>query len=370
MVSAPRWSHTGAPVEGCNDSNIAAARCQAADLPVSVLADILVSHPGGAKLLTSKQGSPALRQWVLEHFPEAYERADQLRYSHKWELAKTVLGADWCTHDLLARAMVGDLVKQHRHTVLERRACPPDLLHHILEMQSSWDRVRAARQKCVGLKELEQLSRHSDFAVRQGVAYSPKASVEMLERLADDEHPEVRKAVLSQGQRLSQDTLVRLSADEAAHISRLAMRFVDVRSADFRRAATEGMARTRSAAAKRPDCPVDLLEHLAKDSNASVRASVASNPACPHAVMRALVHDQSVQVRDELAHNQFAPAEVYRQLVHDADRRIRFRLAVNPACDGQAVVVLAGDEHAGIRKRALAHPNLPEEYRALHQVTA
>ena len=371
-VAAPTWAHAIAGVE-CKSGQMAGLRKRAADLPVSVLTDVLVSSPDGYKLLTVKNGSEQLQRWVTEHFFEAAARIKRAHpYKQYWNFCKAVLGADWCSHELIKTVMAEKRYNPYQFAVISQRNCPRDLLEHLMDDADTphWMLLQMANQKCVDIDDLVHLATHPNPVLRQGVARQAATPPHLLQRLACDEDPNVRKAAVSQGHRLPHDLLVQLSADKAPYISRLAMKFVDVQSPEFERAAIRGSARTRSAAARRVDCPPQVLEQLARDADAGVRILTAENPSCPSAGLIPLADDKSHRVRMGLARNTAIPVEAAQRLAHSTERLVRLSLASNPACPGHVVVQLAADDDLYVRERALKNPNLPEEYRELRRATA
>jgi len=110
-------------------------------------------------------------------------------------------------------------------------------------------------------------------------------------------------------------------------------------------AVTSESTSVRMDAARGPDLPLNLAHCMASDTSSRVRAALGENPNLPLDIALKLVKD--VYLRYPLA------AE---NVVQRSD------------CQLEVLLEALHHPHPTIRKLALAHPNLPEEYRALKQI--
>lgn len=120
---------------------------------------------------------------------------------------------------------------------------------------------------------------------------------------------------------------------------------------------------TRTAVAKNPACPIDLLEILAHDKSMTVRINVAYNRSTPEYLLMELLEDDSIYVRRSVAGNRSSSADVIRKLISTVDYEI-YRLCVyNPNCPSDVLEILAHytnkvmDKTYHIRMKIALHKN-------------
>ncbi len=146
-------------------------------------------------------------------------------------------------------------------------------------------------------------------------------------------------------------------------------------------------------AARHPQCPVDLLEHIYLTGNYKIRAAVVENIGVPLALLERCLEeykdasdfnlqffvlgglasapnsseailltlaDHPVQeVRWYLSNRtQFFPSLV-EKLIHDKKADIRACLAQNPACPESALMILMQDKSVKVRRALAENPSLP-----------
>lgn len=109
-----------------------------------------------------------------------------------------------------------------------------------------------------------------------------------------------------------------------------------------------GSSTTRAVAAQAPDLPADLVQHLLEnESSVIVRTAVAANPRLSERVACILAVEHRLNEYPSAAET----------------------IVTRPDCPPSALVAALTNTHPHIPPLALAHPNMPEEYRVLAQIT-
>jgi hypothetical protein len=83
----------------------------------------------------------------------------------------------------------------------------------------------------------------------------------------------------------------------------------------------------RRSAAEHPNCPPEILEHLANDVDTIVVILVAQHPDCPPNVLAHLATSLTWQVRYEVAKHPYTPGDCLLTLLNDRNKGIRQRCA-------------------------------------------
>ena len=135
-----------------------------------------------------------------------------------------------------------------------------------------------------------------------------------------------------------------------------------------RRGVGSNQYRTRAVIPDAQAPAPDLMAQAAAMPTAK-RREVAGNPHTSPQVLAQLAGDTDVLVRRRVAENPRTPPEVLGQLAGTDVVLARICVAENPHTSPQVLAQLAGDKDEDVREAALEHPNLPEEYRTLRQVT-
>jgi len=120
--------------------------------------------------------------------------------------------------------------------------------------------------------------------------------------------------------------------------------------------------------AQNPNCPPDVLSALA-GGDRKVRAEVARNPNYPPAVLDQLAHDPIPTVVTNVAHNPHCPISALRHIVHTGNWEAHWGMVGLPQTPGDVLIQLLRHGDPSVAQLALDHPNLPEEYRTLGQIT-
>ncbi len=157
-------------------------------------------------------------------------------------------------------------------------------------------RVDLVRESSLGDLALTKLSKDWWWEVRAGVAVHPRASLELLMELANDESAWVRRAV-----------------------------------------------------AERKDAPTLCLDLLADDVDLGVRDAVAEHPNCPRAAMARLSQDARWEIRRSIAKRPDAPPEILVALAKDPETWVRFFVATNVNTPPGLLEGFASDESRALR---------------------
>lgn len=79
----------------------------------------------------------------------------------------------------------------------------------------------------------------------------------------------------------------------------------------------------KTAIAKRPDLPEDLIRTLANDAHKYVRRAIAERSDLPEDLVRILAKDKFEEVRQAIANRESLPEDVLRTLINDEDTYVR-----------------------------------------------
>jgi hypothetical protein len=132
--------------------------------------------------------------------------------------------------------------------------------------------------------------------MRRSLAANPRLPFDLLERLAYDEHPAVRKTVVRWGRRAYEAALPNsayLAHLEQAAITAELARFVQL----LAQLAHDRETSVRLAVAQNSYTPPEVLTRLAQDGYWQVRYTVATHPDTPFIELQALTEDEHDTVR-------------------------------------------------------------------------
>jgi precorrin-6B methylase 1 len=204
----------------------------------------------------------------------------QFRSRNAW-LSKFVLEHPNCPEEILTEAADGqnaDLVK-------------PALLHHrcpktvLVKLAGSKDpELRRACAQHSNLRDvavLEALSGDAEVSVRTAVGRNPNLTIQLVETLSSDEHPQVRNSVKYENPASPEGVLIQGLAKDG------------------------DSAWLRATVAKHPNrVRADIFARLADDENYVVRLRAAGNRNVPEDVRRKLPQDSELEVRRAAQRNE------------------------------------------------------------------
>jgi hypothetical protein len=201
------------------------------------------------------------------------------------------------------------LIEQYRRA----EAIDPDLPGEFLRQlagQTLWSRALAAQNPAIPLEALRELTRDSEWSVRQAVAKNPALTAEMLASLAQDSDRDVRQAVAEHGH-TPPAVLAELlrDIDENVRLSALRNPNLDAEALERYRAqlvlqaSRSRFVLNRAVALSRPEIsPYELskVRHWAAPEWV-VRYALAQNPLTPRLILERLAQDANRLVRAQAA---------------------------------------------------------------------
>lgn len=157
---------------------------------------------------------------------------------------------------------------------------------------------------------LERLAAHPDKPVREGVACNPHTPLDSLEKLAATSDTNMAM-IMANSPRLTEAIFKKLWPSPHVMgrvvVNEHAPESVLVQASERVRNSHDAYLKVSVAAS--PRCPVQELEHYARDPVFQVRAAVANNPKTPAALLAALATDVHASVRALAAKNPNCPRE-------------------------------------------------------------
>lgn len=117
-----------------------------------------------------------------------------------------------------------------------------------------------------------------------------------------------------------------------------------------------------------PYCPTWVLQRLAKDPDLNIRLWTVWMDHIPPQTLAMLANDPSVQVRQAVARHRACPPDAMVQLADDPDWVVRRNVVLQRRCPPEALLKIAAGSDDQLRRLALAHSCMPEEYRQLGQI--
>ncbi|MGM0705296.1 MAG: hypothetical protein ACQETP_05190 [Bacteroidota bacterium] len=235
----------------------------------------------------------------------------------------------------------------------------PDTLYRRAFSADSDERCAVAAYPKAPIDLLRKLSEDDDPSVRKAVASNPNMPLELLWELAE-EFPEAVVENPALSLQVAADPGAITEAPTEALIVLVGREQVSERW--LRRGSDHYSYRVRKAAAKNPSAPTDVLKKLAQDSDDDVRKAVGGNPSSGMQVLGRLAEDTYYpNVRAAVAGNPSTPPQVLEHLAGDEHASVRKAVATNPAASTEALEQLIGDEYRTVRQAAAEHPSVPEE---------
>jgi hypothetical protein len=173
---------------------------------------------------------------------------------------------------------------------------------------------------------LRKLARDEHVDVRRSVAGNTSIPADILSELAKDKDPSVRESI-ARNPKTPTTTLRQLIKEPnmIAQVARNGGLSVDMLGS---LAASED-AYVREMVARNPTTPEDILWLLAVDEVQSVKVSILSLPSRSLKVLTLLAEDADPAVRIHLAYSERLPVEIMSKLLSDADPAVRIAIGHN-----------------------------------------
>lgn len=223
--------------------------------------------------------------------------------------------------------------------------CPPDVLRMLaLDVEESI-RLLVARHPHTPSDVLLTLANDSSLslvAVAMGHRNAPTEMVDMIcERYYDDAG---RLAImLKYSRHISSRHLVTLSRHPDAGV--------------------------RRTVAQHRRCPPNVIDILSRDPDEKTRLAAQLAHELDGQSLSVIATSSSSDDRRRVAEYRSCPIDLLRQLASDDSPWVRHGVASNIQCTPDIVMQLVADESLVVRRQALEHPNLPEEYRLLRRIS-
>lgn len=230
-----------------------------------------------------------------------------------------------------------------------------------------------ARNPSVNLAMLAAFITHSDWRVRQALAFNSNLDSRLLEQLATDEDKDVRMTV-AQHPNTSAMTLEFLLGDEVEEV-RLAVKSnpnADPTWSDLLEQVEHGDKAvslevlevfcrrggwSRQLALRHPNLTLEVLEPYLTGESWHDRVAAAHNPNLSALELEMLASDSDSDVRQAVAMHPNLATDLLEKFCADEQFEIRKSAAQNPQIATTSLELLAQDEHWAVRQAVAQHQN-------------
>jgi hypothetical protein len=262
-------------------------------------------------------------------------------------------------------------------------ACPN--MHHIndpseecpVEIIQAWAHIAWGPSRSIAASAtqcppelLVRMAQDHEKSVRRTVASNPNCPPEALRVLALD--PQHQIAALAFEHPNADQTLVDLVCEccqnDSGRLADLVQHNLQVSAQHLVQLAQHRDPGVRRQVAMHRNCPPEVVRQLASDPDARVRTEALLAGGTRTKILYDLANSHTSNDRRRAAEHPDCPLDLLRKLAQDPVAWVRDGVASNHRCDQTLVVQLAGDDSPMVHRRALEHPNLPEEYRTLKRV--
>lgn len=288
---------------------------------------------------------PALIRWLAGH-PDPAVRVDLAK--HVDQLPADVV--DQLAHDPVEEVRDG-LVKNPSTPL----AMLVDLVTHP-DMIVRWD---LAARPDLPHSAYERLSTDPIPGVRYAVAANPAVPESILCALAANADRDTRRE-LARNPVIPLDLLASMAASTRIGPT-LLPRIAAASDAELRVLAGSTTMQVRMLVAERADLPADLMELLVADPDASVVRSLVANPVLTADQLWELDTRHGPRLYSRTARNPNCPVELLRHMADNGEtvRKVYRDIAKHPNADADLLALCLRDERA--RPHAARNPNLPVE---------
>ena len=247
---------------------------------------------------------------------------------------------------LLRRCAAADASRHLRDLAADAAACPPAVLEALAhDNDYRIQKTVAANPACplgvvmgvIGLAAREDEILMSDLACEEAAA-NPICPASVLRRVADADNEYNRH----------------LRTGAAANPN-CPPELLDVLASDSN-------DRVRAAAARNPNCPPNILVRLASDTSTDtdVAMNALMNPSCPEQTLRQACGDNFDGVqRHSIGTNPSCPRDLMERIIEDPARHIALWVVVNPSCPPELVERSATDPGSPLRSGVARRRDCP-----------
>ncbi|MGW9111845.1 hypothetical protein [Microbacterium sp. NPDC055683] len=229
---------------------------------------------------------------------------------------------------------------------------PLDVVERLAADQHSDVRLVVANRGDLSDELVAVLALDRDWDVRFALLQNPTATERAPSSLAIDVLREAPEISVSDVLRVVEELPESGELDDAISASLVRLAKSRVRSPDL-----------RSGAARHALTPADALERLAGSTDADLREDVAGNPGAPGRALAKLADDDAAGVRSAVARNVATSDALVTDLSHDGDPQVRAAIASRHELDLEVLARLLDDEEAVVRRAARRHPAAAEASR-------
>ncbi|MFD9337134.1 hypothetical protein ACFWBF_22430 [Streptomyces sp. NPDC060028] len=249
-------------------------------------------------------------------------------------------------------------VRDMLHTAAGNRATPPGAAALLAGHPSMTIRRTLAERADLPPSLYARLAEDTEPGVRQAVVANPAVDEPLIRALAAADDPDLDRSALARHPRVPLDVLAHLARTVRIRPGPLP-RIEAASPEELAGLAASPHAGVRMLAARRRDLPAEVRDALAADPDASVLKTIAPHPGIAEDRLRAMVARHGVRVLVKVASNPDASAALLADLArHDPPVRRAFReIAAHPNATAQALLPCLAVEET--RARAAGHPALP-----------
>jgi 3-methyladenine DNA glycosylase AlkC len=282
-------------------------------------------------------GNPVFNLLLLEN---PYSRLVQLSLAlssttSEEKLAKLITSQDW---DIL-RAIANNL-----NTSI-----------YVLQQLDIHTRVRIAVHPKASLQLLEKLAFDEDIRLRKiaykTIAKHPNTLPEALDKLASHQNKYIRIEVARNHNTWLQ-TLQKLSVDPEYYVRGRVAKNPNLSSKIIERLAKDTIKYVRLKLTENPNLSSDFLEKLAGDRDKYIRAKIACHPNISTRTLEKLAKDEDKYVRIQIAKNTNTHTYILEKLATDKNKFVRGEVARNPQTLLHVLKKLARDKDKYVRDKA------------------
>lgn len=255
-----------------------------------------------------------------------------------------------------------------RAAIAQHQACPPQVRIRLCDDPSP--KVRTAAWRTIDsapllLRALEQ----RDIAALAGVARNPISNSPMLRRVVQYKPPASVLASVAAHPQCPSDLLDRFSSLRNKTIVRGAARNPHCTAEHLAIMSTVHDYAVAHNIAVHPACTADILVDLSNQSwdIEHIHWRILEHPNCPPNLLARYIDVGNMMMIMKSIKHPNCPSAILEDAARSATQRQW--VVQNPACPPHLLVQLLADTDPRIRGLVLDHPNLPEEYRALSQIT-
>jgi hypothetical protein len=215
--------------------------------------------------------------------------------------------------------------------------------------------------------EIVAASEHADPIVRYFLARREGLPAELIEKLAADEHPDVRLSVATRLSAEDETLALKLAGDPVENVRQTLVRAIGQKAGPLSRELAEKLSNdpdhlTRFLLANGETAlPEDILRKLAADADPGVRAAIAERKEIPDDVLEAALLDPSSNVRWHAVNERILEGETAERLARDDDACVRMHVAGKSRLSAKTVDALSRDEASMVRRITLERDDVTDE---------